>query len=175
MNYPDELFEALQKADNKIKANGKSQKSKTEIHHNICKENNPINTTDSFLSKYQENNLEKDQSLSRLLDFSIKNFRTKSIIKNILKIIFFVVVIILLFLLILAPIAIVCVAIIFKNVDFYEILGGIIASFAEMLAAIIILPHIIAKYLFNIEEDKEFIELIKETKKYVAEQIKDLS
>ena len=33
MNYPDELFEALQKADNKIKANGKSQKSKTEKTH----------------------------------------------------------------------------------------------------------------------------------------------
>lgn len=63
----------------------------------------------------------------------------------------------------------------FKNlIDSMSIILTIIAYLIELIASIMILPKIIADYLFNKEEDREYMEIIHDLEKYHEDKKKYL-
>lgn len=77
----------------------------------------------------------------------------------------------LLTIIVLSPIAVIFLFLIYPTNNMLTLVTTIIATFAEVLTAIIILPKVIAEYLFNKKEDKMYFNLIKDLKDYHSSKI----
>lgn len=77
----------------------------------------------------------------------------------------------LLTIIVLSPIAVIFLFLKFPTDNMLTLVTTIIATFAEVLAGIIVLPNVIAKYLFNKKEDKVYFNLIKDLKDYHSSKI----
>lgn len=69
-------------------------------------------------------------------------------------------------LIILTPIICLIFLITARVEDYYIIFGAIVASLLEVLTTIIILPKIVAEYLFNKKEEKSNIKIVELMQKY---------
>ena len=77
----------------------------------------------------------------------------------------------LLTIIVLSPIAVIFLFLKYPTNNMLTLVTTIIATFAEVLTAIIILPKVIAEYLFNKKEDKMYFNLIKDLKDYHSSKI----
>ncbi|MDR1465909.1 MAG: hypothetical protein LBJ11_11510 [Oscillospiraceae bacterium] len=108
---------------------------------------------------------QSDQAINELIDTYTSDFGRKSVSKHKLKKIFFGIVMGLLILLVLFPVAVIMGLILKKNTD-GTLFKVIIAGFGEILATMIVIPRMIAKYLFDPEEEEHHISLIKSVLEY---------
>ena len=105
----------------------------------------------------------------KLLDF-IENFvvnqNAVAIQKKNLKNIFFWFTMISFALIVLTPIICLIVLMVAKVKDYYIIFGSIVAALIEVLTTVIVLPKIVAEYLFNKEEEKANIQIVELMQQY---------
>ena len=103
---------------------------------------------------------ETDKLLNEKLIKSFDILESREILKQKLKIVFFYIIMGLLIILTISPLIIVFVFC--NNSNSYAFALSTIASVVELATGIIILPKIIARYLFNREEDNLYFELIRD-------------
>ena len=114
---------------------------------------------------------ETDKQLNEKLIKSFDILESREILKQKLKIVFFYIIMGLLIILTISPLIIVFVFC--NNSNSYAFALSTIASVVELATGIIILPKIIARYLFNREEDNLYFELIRDLKDYHNSKRKD--
>ena len=114
---------------------------------------------------------ETDKLLNEKLIKSFDILESREILKQKLKIVFFYIIMGLLIILTISPLIIVFVFC--NNSNSYAFALSTIASVVELATGIIILPKIIARYLFNREEDNLYFELIRDLKDYHNSKRKD--
>ena len=108
--------------------------------------------------------ISNEETFSRLLKNLVRTENIKEAQKKTFKSWFFIIVMFLFAGLFLAPIVLI---ILFKSlITDYTIMAAIVASLIELISAIIILPNIIAEYLFNKDEDDNTVKLIELMKSY---------
>lgn len=86
--------------------------------------------------------------------------------KKMLKDIFFWFVMVGFAIIVVTPIVSLFLLMWFKASDYYIIFGAIVASLVEVLTTIIVLPKIVAEYLFNKKEEKANIQIVELMQKY---------
>ena len=114
---------------------------------------------------------ETDKLLNEKLIKSFDILESREILKQKLKIVFFYIIMGLLIILTISPLIIVFVFC--NDSNSYAFALSTIASVVELATGIIILPKIIARYLFNREEDNLYFELIRDLKDYHNSKRKD--
>lgn len=119
----------------------------------------------------RKNIKEIDKLLNEKLIKSFDILESREILKQKLKIVFFYIIMGLLIILTISPLIIVFVFC--NNSNSYAFALSTIASVVELATGIIILPKIIARYLFNREEDNLYFELIRDLKDYHNSKRKD--
>ena len=119
----------------------------------------------------RKNIKEIDKLLNEKLIKSFDILESREILKQKLKIVFFYIIMGLLIILTISPLIIVFVFC--NNSISYAFALSTIASVVELATGIIILPKIIARYLFNREEDNLYFELIRDLKDYHNSKRKD--
>ena len=100
-----------------------------------------------------------------LLSF-IDDYKRRSKTKNILKIIFFGIILFILLVLIATPIVLIFII----AIDNIPSIIAIITSIVEAFVAFLVLPKLIAQYLFDPKEDEKLVELIKHMQDYNTHQ-----
>ena len=113
-----------------------------------------IDTLKCVLDNYQQTDRKLLETLTDTVDL-LKNRETQ---KSRFKLWFFIIIMTVFVILCLSPFVILFL---FRN-----IIVTIIGTLTEILTAIIVLPKIIANYLFNLNEDKEYFNLISDLKSY---------
>lgn len=114
---------------------------------------------------------ETDVLLYEKLKKSFEILEKREIEKKIMKRIFFGVILFLLSIIVISPIFTVLLFLIFPTDNMLALVTTIIATLAEVLAGIIVLPNVIAEYLFNKKEDKKYFNLIRDLKDYHSNKI----
>lgn len=107
---------------------------------------------------------ETDIVLSDELKEVFKILTKREKIKQYMKISFFIVIMVIFCILTIAPLLL--FAFMYDKMTDLSFLVSIIGSLIELTVGIIILPRIIAQYLFDKDEDKMYYDLIKELKAY---------
>ena len=117
-----------------------------------------------FLEHERNSYLDMENKFVQLLSDIVERQRKREFQKSVFKAIFFGVVMLLFVALTITPIIVLLkFSPIVNNVS---IIVALMASLAEMISAILILPNIIADYLFNKEEDKHSMEIIQDLRNY---------
>lgn len=125
-----------------------------------------IDTKNYLIDNYRKTDKKLLETLADTIDL-LKN-REKQ--KSIFKLYFFIIIMIVFTVLCLSPF--------FMLFFFRDIITNqslvvtIIGTLTEILTAIIVLPKIIANYLFNLKEDEAYFKLISELKRYHEEKSK---
>ena len=124
----------------------------------------------TLLDEFNKNNLrtinQRDTAFNDLLGAFIDDFKEKSELKRSLKRDFYSQIMELLRLCFAIPIVIVLSYAASGSFSDTAFIIAAISSFVELIAAFIILPRIIAKYLFNTKEDSQLIRIIKSMQEY---------
>lgn len=119
-----------------------------------------IDTLKCVLDNYQQTDRKLLETLTDTVDF-LKNRETQ---KSRFKLWFFIIIMTVFVILCLSPFVILFL---FRNIITNQsLIVTIIGTLTEILTAIIVLPKIIANYLFNLNEDKEYFNLISDLKSY---------
>ncbi len=114
---------------------------------------------------------ERDKLFNYFLDAYTESFEDKSSQKIKLKKYFFILIMIIFFIIILMP---VFVIIFFSQQNHLaNFIVTIVGSFIELFTAFLVLPKIIAEYLFNKEEDNNMVTIIEKMQMYNLENIKE--
>lgn len=114
----------------------------------------------SILESYQKT----DKKLLDTLNDTVDLLKDREKEKVKLKKYFFNIIMFVFFLLCVSPVAMLYF---FRNIITNQsFIVTILGTFVELITAIIILPKIIANYLFNLDEDKAYFQLISELKIY---------
>ncbi len=108
-----------------------------------------------------------DQFVAILKNYNDMDKKKSDMVMN-LKTVFFYMVCVILCILVLAPFVMILLCHCLGVGD-AAMLAAVIASGAEAFIAFLILPKIIAKYLFNKDEEKNKIKLIKSMQRYTTE------
>ena len=119
-----------------------------------------IDTLKCVLDNYQQTDRKLLETLTDTVDL-LKNRETQ---KSRFKLWFFIIIMTVFVILCLSPFVILFL---FRNIITNQsLIVTIIGTLTEILTAIIVLPKIIANYLFNLNEDKEYFNLISDVKSY---------
>lgn len=119
-----------------------------------------IDTLKCVLDNYQQTDRKLLETLTETVDL-LKNRETQ---KSRFKLWFFIIIMAVFVILCLSPFVILFL---FRNIITNQsLIVTIIGTLTEILTAIIVLPKIIANYLFNLNEDKEYFNLISDLKSY---------
>lgn len=119
-----------------------------------------IDTLKCVLDNYQQTDRKLLETLTNTVDL-LKNRETQ---KSRFKLWFFIIIMTVFVILCLSPFVILFL---FRNIITNQsLIVTIIGTLTEILTAIIVLPKIIANYLFNLNEDKEYFNLISDLKSY---------
>lgn len=108
----------------------------------------------------------RDEHFNSLLLSFIDDYKRRSKTKNILKIIFFGIILFILLVLIATPIVLIFII----AIDNIPSIIAIITSIVEAFVAFLVLPKLIAQYLFDPKEDEKLVELIKHMQDYNTHQ-----
>jgi len=119
-----------------------------------------IDTLKCVLDNHQQTDRKLLETLTDTVDL-LKNRETQ---KSRFKLWFFIIIMTVFVILCLSPFVILFL---FRNIITNQsLIVTIIGTLTEILTAIIVLPKIIANYLFNLNEDKEYFNLISDLKSY---------
>ena len=139
-----------------------------------------FNLSDIINSLDDDSNIEKSNEIEKLNESKIDTLKcvllletltdTVDLLKNRetqksrFKLWFFIIIMTVFVILCLSPFVILFL---FRNIITNQsLIVTIIGTLTEILTAIIVLPKIIANYLFNLNEDKEYFNLISDLKSY---------
>jgi len=128
----------------------------SELNERRIEESNPLSDSQS---SDQENTDKLDKSIIHLFSQHIEDYKKRENQKRSLKCCFFWIVMLLFVVMIIAPIIIVILLIALRS-EMWVIITSLLVGFAEILLAIKTIPEIIAKYLFNRDEDRNHNELM---------------
>lgn len=126
-------------------------------------EKEEINSSKDFINKDRKSYFQFDEEFHTFLSNFVKTQNKKETQKLCLKGIFFACIMLGFFALIITPLFIVIMSASFSQVS---MVVAMISVLIELVSAIIVLPKIIAEYLFNKEEDKNTMEIIKSMQSY---------
>lgn len=108
----------------------------------------------------------RDEHFNALLKAFQSDYSSRSSDKRIMKRIFFGIASTLLVLMVISIFLLPVLLLVLELLSPVTYIVSIITSLASIITAFIILPEIIAKYLFDPKEDENFIELIKNMQEY---------
>lgn len=123
-----------------------------------------VNESKKFYDAEKESFFKMDVEFGRFLENFVNNQNTKEKQKKWFKIIFFTVIMLLMIFIVISPF--VMVLVFRKQMTDVTLLGAIIASLVELVSAILVLPKIIAEYLFNKAEDANMMKIIESMQTY---------
>ena len=122
-----------------------------------------ISQSNDFINREKDSYIKIDQEFNRLLHNFVNIEEKKEQQKLNLKDQFFWFIMIGFLALMLTPLIIVIVG---RNMSNASMIVSLITALIELVSAIIVLPKIIAEYLFNKEEDANMIQIIKNMQEY---------
>lgn len=130
-------------------------------------------STEESLNDSDENLLKKhNQSFVNLLNNYVVSSDKSQKHKRGMKIAFFVITMVIVIMLILSFVATIFAGLYMrsvKNISILELLAPLITSFASVITSIIILPKIIAEYLFDKSEDDRLSQIVSNMQNYDKE------
>lgn len=126
-------------------------------------ERGDINSSIDFRKREQDSYMQFDKEFHNFLKNFVHAQDRKENQKIWLKGIFFIVIMLGFFALIITPVIIILRS---GSLSDSSIIVAMISVLIELVSAIIVLPKIIAEYLFNKEEDKNMTEIIKSMQNY---------
>lgn len=123
-----------------------------------------------FLSVSRRTTNERDELFNEFLAHYTSSFTAKSEQKILLKNRFFILIMIIFFIIVMIPVLEIIIFIGQNGTASFIV--SIVGSFVELFTAFLVLPKIIAEYLFNKEEDKHMVTIIEKMQTYNLEKIK---
>lgn len=103
----------------------------------------------------QTSYFDMDQLFQKYLNIFVDNAESDASVKKNLKIAFFIIVMIVLLVLVAMPFVVLLVVILNKiPISYSQFAIAVLSSTVEIITSLIVLPKIIAEYLFNKDEDK---------------------
>lgn len=130
----------------------------------------------ALINNHGKSMLDHSREYTDLLKEYIENSKKTSVQKKLFKSVFFWVSV---STLCLSFLLFAGICIYFSLQDFSEIdiegISGLISSLIGLLSLYIIIPKIIAKYLFNVKEDKHMAKIVKSVQKYDAKVFENLN
>ncbi len=115
----------------------------------------------------QTSYFDMDQLFQKYLNIFVDNAESDASIKKNLKIAFFIIVMIVLLVLVAMPFVVLLVVILNKiPISYSQFAIAVLSSTVEIITSLIVLPKIIAEYLFNKDEDKNKTDIIARMQKY---------
>lgn len=151
----------------------------TQDFPNITDNNDNINdlqNNNSFLENYQnldytykesQNNqiIKREKLFNTFLESYTKEYKYKSEQKRKLKYIFFIVILVILGIIVISSIILLIVLLNLK-LNLSNIIITLVSTSAEIITSLLILPKIIAEYLFDKEEEQHLNEIISKMQDY---------
>lgn len=131
----------------------------------IVDESGEISSAENFVNQERKNYLDVDREFKKFLSNFVINQNKKDTQKRWLKGFFFAIIMVCFFVLMISPI-LVFYLIVKMSISDTSAIVAIISVLIELISAIIILPKVIAEYLFDKEEDKNMMDLIKNMQDY---------
>lgn len=128
-------------------------------------ESEDISNATEFRRQERENYLKVDEQFKQFLSDFVSNQNEKDNQKRKLKESFFWFIMVCFSILIVSPIGVLGL-IIWGKLSDVSAVGAIVSILIELVSAILVLPKIIAEYLFDKEEDKNMMDLIKNMQDY---------
>jgi hypothetical protein len=115
----------------------------------------------------QTSYFDMDQLFQKYLNIFVDNAESDASVKKNLKIAFFIIVMIVLLVLVAMPFVVLLVVILNKiPISYSQFAIAVLSSTVEIITSLIVLPKIIAEYLFNKDEDKNKTDIIARMQKY---------
>ena len=124
-----------------------------------------------FLQNRRRATNERDELFNDFLNEYTIAFKNKQDQKNKLKKLFFILIMVLFFLIAATPIIVITLFSTQDNLVGFSV--AIIGSFVELFTAFIVLPRIIAEYLFDKKEDSDLVTIIEKMQSYNLEKLKE--
>ena len=125
-----------------------------------------INESETLFKEIKESYNKVDDRLIDFISNFVENQNTASKQKKALKDIFFWFTMVLFAIIVMTPIICLVLMLIWKVPNYYVIFGSLVASVVEVLTTVIVLPKIVAEYLFNKEEEKANLQIVQLMQKY---------
>ncbi len=122
-----------------------------------------ISQTNDFINREKDSYIKIDQEFNRFLHNFVDIEEKKENQKLDLKDQFFWFIMIGFFALMLTPLIIVIAG---RNMSNIAMIVSLVTALIELVSAIIVLPKIIAEYLFNKEEDSNMVQIIRNMQEY---------
>ena len=127
-----------------------------------------------FLEEERKSYLAMDELFRFFLEVYIEKYKSGQTEREKFKKGFLVCSFILLFVSVISPI-IFCYFLLFRDVEVISAVAAIVGLLIEIVSTIIILPRTIAEYLFDKDENKQVIDIIKNMQTYNTEKHSHLS
>lgn len=140
--------------------------SDDEAFRDFSEEYNEISESENLFKEAKEAYNKVDDKLLDFIGNFVVNQDKVAKQKKKLKNIFFWFAMICFAFIVLTPIICLIVLMIFNVSDYYIIFGAISAALLEVLTTVIVLPKIVAEYLFNKEEENANIKIVELMQKY---------
>lgn len=125
-----------------------------------------FNESEALFEEAKQSYNKVDDKLLEFIDNFVRNQNAASKQKKSLKQVFFIITMVLFSLIVLTPIIILVVMLCFGVNNYTAIFGTIFASVGEVLTTVIVLPRIVAEYLFNKEEENANIKIVELMQNY---------
>lgn len=131
-----------------------------------------INTQNSESAKKEAQSYFKiNEAFEEFLNDFVKHQNAKENEKLIFKAVFFVVIMLCFTILLIVPIILI---VLLRKSSEITIVIALISALVEMISAILVLPKIIAQYLFDKEEDRNVLDIIKNMQQYNEQKQKHI-
>lgn len=164
------LEEEKQKNPDDSSAYTSSNNNNIDVENIINTSNN--NNRESFLKHEQDFSMNMDEYFLIFLSNFVKTQNEKEQQKTIFKEQFFWIVMIGFLSLLLTPMILI---ISLKSLSQITAVVSLVTIFFELVSAIIVLPKIIAEYLFNKQEDEKLMQIIESMQKYNQDKQKHIN
>lgn len=155
------LEEEKQRTSDDFSVYTSSKTNNIDVENIITTSNN--NDRESFLKHEQKFSINMDESFLLFLSNFVRTQNEKEQQKTVFKEQFFWIVMIGFLSLLLTPMILI---ISLKSLSQITAVVSLITIFFELVSAIIVLPKIIAEYLFNKQEDEKLMQIIESMQKY---------
>ncbi len=156
----EQIIEEVENSDEETDNIENGRTDEVDVEKIINKNNTHFR---NLLNEEQNIFLDTDKEFLKFLRNFVENQKAKENQKTILMGVFFAIVMLGFFVLIITPLALVSNL---SNINQITAIVSMIAILIELVSAIIILPEIIAKYLFNKEEDSQLMQIIESMQRY---------
>ncbi len=125
-----------------------------------------ISESEALFHEAQKSYLQVDRKIDTFISNFVKNQDNAAKQKKRLKTVFFIITMVIFCLIVLMPIITLIVLMVFDIKDTSIYISAVAGGTVEILATVIILPKIVAEYLFNKEEENSNIKIVELMQKY---------